>query len=149
MTITAEHRDFAAHRGILAASSDYFQALFTTTMIEKNSEKIDLDVSSSIVNELLTFLYTGKTDVNEVNVIELLVAADYLVINELKELCADYLVDFLSNVTCIKIYTLALQCNCPVLRVKAERFILNNFVSVLENEDFHSLDCYQLESFKK
>ncbi|XP_031558061.1 kelch-like protein 20 [Actinia tenebrosa] len=145
VTITAEQTDFAAHKGILAASSDYFQALFTTAMIEKDSEKIYLEVSSSIVNDLLTFLYTGKTDINEANVIELLVAADYLVIHELKEQCADYLVHLLSSVTCIKIYTLALQCNCPVLRAKTERFILKNFVSVLENEDFNSLDCYQFE----
>ncbi|XP_031570372.1 kelch-like protein diablo [Actinia tenebrosa] len=149
VTITAEDRDFAAHKGILSASSDYFQALFTTAMIEKNSEKINLDVSSSIVNELLTFLYTGKTDINESNVVELLVAADYLVIHELKEQCADYLVHLLSTVTCIKIFSLALQCHCPVLRVKAERFILCNFVSVLESEDLQSLDCNQLECILK
>jgi hypothetical protein len=145
VTITAEQKDFSAHKGILAASSDYFQALFTTAMIEKTSKKVNLEVSSSIVNELLNFLYTGETHLNEANVIELLIAADYLVIHELKQKCAGYLEDLLSPVTCIKIYTLALQCNCQVLTIKSERFILNHFEAVLKNGDITSLDCNQLD----
>ena len=138
--LTCQYREFKAHKVVLAASCDYFQALFTSPMQEKHGEKVNLEVPSSVVEELLTFLYTGKTRLCESNVKELLIAADYLMIEELKLQCVDYYIGALSSSTCLQIYSLAVKYNADWLERKSESFILKNFALLKEQCEFMELD---------
>ncbi|KAK3753602.1 hypothetical protein QZH41_004183 [Actinostola sp. cb2023] len=145
--ITAQCHEFHAHRAVLAASSDYFKALFTTAMVEKNTDRINLDVSAFIVEELLTFLYTGKTALRDDNVKELLIAADYLVLDELKSKCVDYLTSVLSFDNCIEVLSLSTHCNCPILREKVHSYILKDFHTIMRHFEFTLMGVDDLEWF--
>jgi len=142
--LTVDGQNYVAHRAVLAASSQYFNALFTTSMKEKDSTAIKLAIPSSIAEELLTFLYTGDTILCKENVKQLLLAADYLMLEELKQQCVKFLALELSPSTCPQIYHLAVKYNCQELAKKAESYILKNFSLMKEQFEFMYMDVHQL-----
>lgn len=146
-TLVVEGNKFPAHRNILAGSSAYFLGLFTADMKERRQGEVHLEgFKSSIMEDLLGFIYTGQVEINDKNVRELVFAGDYLLINNLKEKGSKYLEHNLVPANCLTAKSFAERYGCDELLRKSENFILENFEAVSKEEEFMLLSAEQLEN---
>lgn len=66
----------AVGRCVLYAASDYFKALFTVEMTEKDAKEVQLDeVNSTILQPLVDYCCTSKIVLSHMNAIDFLMAA--------------------------------------------------------------------------
>ncbi|XP_018497055.1 uncharacterized protein LOC108864975 [Galendromus occidentalis] len=75
---------FLAHKAVLAAASSYFDAMFSSNFVESTEARVDLPFSHSVTSAILEFIYSGKLEVDNEFALELLSAADFLLIDSLK-----------------------------------------------------------------
>ena len=143
VTVVVEGREFSAHRNVLAASSPYFQNMFTSDMREKTESKVTIEaLTSSVMEDLLSFLYTGAVEIaSESRARDLLFAADYLVVPRLNKMAGEFLLKNLSVSTCVSVHKLALTTRNEMLRDGTLSFINKNFVLVAKSEEFLNLSA--------
>ena len=63
VTLVAGERTFPCHRLLLAASSDYFAAMFTGGMVEQGLDRVVIQgVEAGALAQLIDYCYSGKID---------------------------------------------------------------------------------------
>lgn len=87
-------------------------------------------VSSDMMRTLLTYIYLRKLNVDENNVYELLMTADYLSILGVLEVCCQFLESKLNPLNCIGVMLFARSHFCKKLAETSWRYIMRHFVQV-------------------
>lgn len=137
VTLDVEGRTFAAHRCILAASSKFFNGLFTNDMAEKSAPVVKLEgLPASVMDQLLSYLYTGEIQVSEANAENLIAAANYLLLPRLKNIACKFLEQHMSSSNCIFSYLFAERYDCKDLQSYAGQLIKKNFGTVGKSKEF-------------
>ena len=137
-----------AHRIVLSAASPFFYHAFNSDMKEKKDGVIRLEETSKAVLEaVLEYLYTGHVEVTQLNALDLLEIADFLVIPSLKEASSKFISRNLSSSNCLMMYYSAVRYQSPGLQKQAREFVFANFMSVTECEDFLNLNVKQVEEW--
>ena len=96
--LIVEGMEFPVHKNVLAASSPYFQAMFTSSFKEKDVSRQEIHgISHVAFNIILNHIYTGQEfDIKDENVESLVEAAFFLQLNHVKDVCSDHLEVFVS-----------------------------------------------------
>ncbi|PNF37608.1 Kelch-like protein 10 [Cryptotermes secundus] len=127
---------FPVHRVILSTCSAYFKTLFTTTLNSKEKTDVLLPgVTSKTMTFILDHCYMRKVDINEENVIQLLVSAGYLMMEDLIELCCGFIRSMLVPENCIGIMRFARDHCFPSLEEAARCFVMRNFAQISQKSD--------------
>ena len=109
-----------AHKLILAAASPYFETMFKSSskFLESDQNKIKLkDVSGDSLRVLIDYIYTGKIIISEDNVEDILIAANFLQLQAVKDTCANVLMEKITVSNCLGIHLLADSYHCPSLKI--------------------------------
>ena len=82
----------SGHRAIVAVGSPVFQAMLYGNMKESNEKVITLSlVNTETCKALLSFMYTGKIEVDSKSYLSILEAAHYYNVAVLENKCADFI----------------------------------------------------------
>ena len=85
---------FSAHRVVLAAAIPYFRAMFCHSgMKESHSQEVELaaELEPKILRVFIKYAYTGALHINCENVQQILMAANYLQLEQVQKVCFDFL----------------------------------------------------------
>ena len=147
VVVVTGRRRFQAHKLVLAASSSFFQSLFTLDMMERQQQEVELNnIDASVMARVIHYIYTGTlaSSVTPVEARELFAAADYLFLPGLKEMAAEELRKSLSAENCLRTYDWAQRHAFSPLFLHAFHFVRRNFSRVSRTDDFLRLSPKQL-----
>ncbi|XP_068128340.1 kelch repeat and BTB domain-containing protein 8-like isoform X2 [Hyperolius riggenbachi] len=145
VTIVTATRRFLCHRVVLASVSPYFRAMFTTCMVESQQGEVSLlDVTASIIETILHFIYTGEAAVTLDNVEDLFTVSSRLQITAMQEQCSRFLIQRLNNDNCFWTYRLAFTHNHSRLLEMAMKYIGWHITSVSKKEDLIHLELSEI-----
>lgn len=146
LTSMEPYKYIKAHKVVLASSSPYFKALLAGGFKENNKcDSITIDnISFSILDTIVNFVYTSEVLVNETNVQHLLPAASLLQIEDLVNACCIYLSQNMDSNNCIGIEAFAREYGCVNLAKYAQLYMKNHFCEVVNSEEFLHLNENQL-----
>jgi len=138
-------RKIFAHRVILSACSPYFRAMFTGELAESRQTEVTIrDIDEHAMELLIDFCYTSYILVEETNVQTLLPAACLLQLQEIQDVCCEFLKRQLDPSNCLGIRAFADTHSCRELLRIADKFTQHNFQEVTESEEFLLLPVNQL-----
>ncbi|CAL8071894.1 unnamed protein product [Calicophoron daubneyi] len=138
-------REFLAHRVVLAATSDYFDAMFSNGMAESAQLEVELkSISPDVMDALLDYVYTGQVHVTMENVQDLLPAASLVQMEGVKAACSNFLLAEVDASNVLGIRRFAELHNCAELEKFARNYAAHNFEMVVEYEEFLCLTNEEL-----
>jgi N-acetylneuraminic acid mutarotase len=129
--VSAEGVEFKAHRVALASCSKYFLNLFESGMRDAADATHTLQgISPAVLKALLAFIYEGKCEIDEVLLTEVLEASARLVVDALKEACAQVIGTRLAPSNALNVWRLADTFTLPALEKAAVEAALRGFEEV-------------------
>ena len=138
--LIVEDKEFSAHRSILAANSGFFLAMFTAEMLEKNKTRVTLNgVSRAAMESILEFMYTGHIQIHMTNVFELLQASNFLLVDDMKKACCQFLESTVDMENCFTIRTIADAFSCDGLTQTVTQYMNRKFTELAKTETFLKL----------
>lgn len=135
---TDDGTEFQVHSAVLSAKSEFFRGLFTIYDDSMNCTVIH-DIRPDVFEAILVYLYTGHIDLNEKNMIQILVAADFLTIDSLLCEARVFAMKNKSVRNCIELLVTSCRINDSDMINRCCRFVLLCFeraVKSSENEAY-------------
>lgn len=117
---------------ILAASCDYFQAMFTKRMMESDQTEITINGISGGIEHILNFIYTAKLELTLINVQDILSAANYFQLNSVIDACLNFLEGELDTENSIDCLIIAENYSLTSLRDKILKFICGHILEIFK-----------------
>ncbi|XP_075684813.1 kelch-like protein 10 [Rhinoderma darwinii] len=147
VVIKASGVEFNAHKNILCGCSPYFRILFTSSWNNSVKKVYDIPgVSPDMMKLILEYAYTRTVPINTFNVENLFIAANYLNILGLVQICSEFLRSQLCPQNCIGIFKFTEYYYCPKLHQKAYMYILHNFENIMKiSDEFLDLSAMELK----
>lgn len=140
ITLCAQGKRFPAHKAVIAASSEFFAAMWTHSFSEGEQGFVDFkDIQEDIVEILLDFIYTGELKISQENVLKLLAAANMLGLDGAKRLCEDFLWHNLTKTNCLQTLCFAEKYSCDYLQGKSRGFVADFFEKLSKTVGFLEL----------
>ena len=126
-TIICKDGRIRAHKNILLARSEYFNAMLSTKMKEGLSGTVEvLHMEMSVCHVILEYIYSGKVEQDKMNV-EVLAEAEKMGLLNLKKQCSTKLINNLNTSNCVEMIEAGDLHKDQELKIKAKKFIIENY----------------------
>ncbi|XP_022687677.1 uncharacterized protein LOC111259733 [Varroa jacobsoni] len=121
---------FSAHKLIAAAACPYFDALLSSNFVDSKAAKVELPFSNRVISALLDYIYSGTVQFDNASALELLYAADFLMI--------DYLKGPIVNFICADLKSVFTEQNIESIGVDASLVVCNILKYYVDDDDVTS-----------
>lgn len=144
-TVHVDGRSFQCHRVVLCAMSRYFDAMFSSGMLECQAGEVVLhNAQPAAFDQILHFMYGKSIELTPDNVCEILEMASVYQIPALQTKCERFLARDLSTSNCLTRWKLSSIYSCSWLGDRAWEMILHNFKDLAMTEEFMMLSKEEL-----
>nr|XP_020475518.1 kelch-like protein 20 isoform X2 [Monopterus albus] len=123
VTLCCGGQEFPCHRIVLASFSSYFQAMFSTDLIESKQERVAIN----------------GVEPQMIGMLALLAAANLLDVMAVREACCRFMEHQMDEMNCVGIHCFAEAHSCKVLEKHSMDYILEHFSVVYQQDEFLSL----------
>ena len=135
------------HRVVMMASSEYIRTLLTYgTCNDKVDSALLPDLTSTGVQAVVAFAYTGELEMYEDTVFEVLAAASFLQVVGVVTLCDRYYKSVITMDNCVDILSISESFPTLMTQEEVREFIVQNFEELAQCNVFYKLSCKQLAS---
>ena len=140
--------EFPCAKFIMAAHSPMLRAMLTSDMAEVAKQEIRLDhISKDIVQIILDYMYCEDVSFHKDQLMDLIAAADYLQMTELKEMCLNEVPDILEPCNVIDWWQEATKMNYDAIKEPCEKLMAANFKRISHQTDFLNLDLNEIQHY--
>uniref|UniRef100_A0A671QTH1 BTB domain-containing protein n=1 Tax=Sinocyclocheilus anshuiensis TaxID=1608454 RepID=A0A671QTH1_9TELE len=137
-----------AHRARLAASSDYFRGMFTSSMKESRQESVSLLlVGAAKFEALLHYTYSGALALGWGCVFDLTCTSLQLQFQTAFSLCLNFLQQEIDAYSCLGVASFAEAYGMADLLALADDFVLRHFQDVSITPKFQDLPVEKLKKY--
>ena len=138
---------FPVHKSVVGPLSDFFDSMFFSEMRETYEHQVIIDTISKDVMELVVeFFYTSKIQITSNNVYDIMEAANYLNLQNVKQFCTNFLLNEVEPENCFKLKKISKLYDCQTLTRKIDSVIERHFETVLSSKEFLTLDVDEVKS---
>ena len=129
--------EIPCHRNVLAVSSPYFNAMFSSDLRESKEIKISFnEITAVTMRRVIDYAYTGILEINIENAQDMLAAATLFQYEPIADACCEFLSKQIHASNCLGIEHFAHLHSCQNLELEAHQYALENFSSVVEYDEF-------------
>jgi len=140
ITVQIENLSIPASRMILACHSRFFERMFKTNMREKYEPIVEIQgAKGPAVKAIIDYFYTQSININSNSVMDLLTAADYLLVDDVKKFCYEFLESIVEPRNSIKILKAAEMKQNKAVLEWIYRYIQDHLDEIALTNDFLSL----------
>lgn len=137
VTFIFKDESIEAHSLIIASGSPVLAAMFQNNCKEKQEKVVEIkDIDPSVFDNLLRYIYTGDSDWDNVNVADLLIAADKYQVESLKKECAFHLAQDLTVENATQYLVMAHLYNSPDLHQSTLHFMSENAKAICSRKEW-------------
>ena len=122
--------------------------MFQCNLGERYHDRVVIgQFDGNAIKLIVEYMYCGCIDLNSHNAEELLAAADFLLMDDVKELCFNYFESNLTIDNCISIFQLFLFYRNSSPKNKLYEFVQHNIDKVFQTNSFRNLNKTEFVSF--
>ena len=147
VTIQTENLSIGANRMVLSCCSTFFEKMFKSQMKERYESSIKIhEVDSTAVKHVINYMYEGSITIDNTTVMDILAAADFLQLPEIKLFCFEFLKDHISSDSWYAVLSAAKLYRCDQLQKYTYQFIANHLDEITKSDDFKTVTKDDLTS---
>ena len=140
--------EFPCAKFIMAAHSPMLRAMLTSNMAEVAKQEIRLDhIHKDIIQIILGYMYCKDVSFHKDQLMDLIAAADYLQMMELKQMGLDEVPDILELGNVIVWWKEAIKMNYDRFKEQCNEIMVANFSQISQQIDFLNLDLNEMNYY--
>ncbi|XP_043468167.1 uncharacterized protein LOC122502276 [Leptopilina heterotoma] len=148
VTFYVGEKTFRGHKMILSAKSPVFDRMLSSEMKEAPTNVVVIeDMEPEVFYEILRYLYTGEANVEQY-AFEILKAADFYNIEDLKTFTENYLAKNLTDVNVVNVVKIAQTYNASSLFKDCTNYVVKLMISNLKIKKKNSISLKLFADFQ-
>ena len=140
VSIQTGHLSIGANRMVLSSCSTFFEKMFKSQMKERYEWSITIhEIDSTAMKLVIDYMYEGSITIDNTTVMDILAAADFLQLLEIKLFCFEFLKDHISSDSWYAVLSAAKLYRCDQLQRYTYQFITDHLDEITKSDDFKTI----------